>query len=483
MDRFKEYDATGVAPNGKLYAGDLNLFQDLVAALSDFTQTLDVGTLRVGATDTALTYYGAGEVQWSANMRILKIIRALGGVYFGAFTTTTRDAITAGNRPPLLHIFNTTTNRLEYNAGSDATPDWQPVVPNILADGSVTTIKIADLAVTTLKLAAGAVTAAKISDTLKPSVSAAAGDEALRALGATGSTAAAGNDARLSDVRTPVDGSVTAAKVNTALKPSGTAVDATEALRALGTAAGLAAKGSHHAQHEPGGADPLDYTTIAKPDLFVNRPAASAALNGTWFYATDKCALYLCAGAAWVRVGSQAGEVYMNLTAAAHAGCLLLQGQAWPGTTGIYAELYAHLGSPAVVPDMRQYVPVGYKSGDADFGTLLATGGVKTVALSIAELPVHDHPDTINFTDAGHQHDGTTQDADQNVWQRDFLGTQALAAVTSNADNPVTTHHHYFVTNTGYANLGKSGGVGNRGGGSAHTNLQPFKVVNFEIKL
>ncbi len=57
------------------------------------------------------------------------------------------------------------------------------------------------------------VTAAKVAAALKPSGTAAAADEALRALGTTGSTAAAGNDARLSDQRTPVDASVTSAKL------------------------------------------------------------------------------------------------------------------------------------------------------------------------------------------------------------------------------------------------------------------------------
>ena len=49
----------------------------------------------------------------------------------------------------------------------------------------------------------GSVTAAKVAGSLKPSGTAAAGDEALRALGTSGSTAAAGNDSRLSDARTP----------------------------------------------------------------------------------------------------------------------------------------------------------------------------------------------------------------------------------------------------------------------------------------
>lgn len=61
----------------------------------------------------------------------------------------------------------------------------------------------------------GAVGAAEIADALKPSKSAAAGTESLRALGTSGSTAAAGNDSRLSDERTPKDNSVTAPKMAT----------------------------------------------------------------------------------------------------------------------------------------------------------------------------------------------------------------------------------------------------------------------------
>lgn len=77
-----------------------------------------------------------------------------------------------------------------------------------------------------------------------PSVDPAAGVGGLRTLGAGALQAAPGNDARLSDTRVPTDGSVTAVKVNAALKPSGGAAAATEALRALGVAAGTAAAGN-----------------------------------------------------------------------------------------------------------------------------------------------------------------------------------------------------------------------------------------------
>lgn len=57
--------------------------------------------------------------------------------------------------------------------------------------------------------------------------------------------AAGDNDPRLTDQRVPTDGSVTGAKVAGALKPSGAATAGTEALRALGTAAGQALPGDH----------------------------------------------------------------------------------------------------------------------------------------------------------------------------------------------------------------------------------------------
>lgn len=64
----------------------------------------------------------------------------------------------------------------------------------------------------------GGVTLVKLAATIKPSGSAAAGDEAVRALGTSASTACAGNDARLSDARTPTDASVTVAKLAAAVK-------------------------------------------------------------------------------------------------------------------------------------------------------------------------------------------------------------------------------------------------------------------------
>lgn len=62
---------------------------------------------------------------------------------------------------------------------------------------------IAANAVITAKIQDGAVTGAKIADALKPSAGAAAGTEALRAIGTSASTVVAGNDSRLTDRRAP----------------------------------------------------------------------------------------------------------------------------------------------------------------------------------------------------------------------------------------------------------------------------------------
>lgn len=148
MNRVKDFQATGIAPLGKLYAGDLNAMQDAAAAQSDFAQTIDLGTVRLGQSDLQLFRYGAGlgsvvsEARLSGSLRIDGIFRALGGDIPPTFTTTTRDAIPANMAPYGLRILNTTTNRMEWNAGTDAARVWRPVGLDgngqlVFPDGSV----------------------------------------------------------------------------------------------------------------------------------------------------------------------------------------------------------------------------------------------------------------------------------------------------------------------------------------------------------
>ena len=125
MSRFKTFDSTGVAPNGRLFAGDLNAIQDRYADLSNYAQTVDIGTLRIGEAGLQLLRYAAGESRLTGHFRTDGIVRGLGGLYAGAYTTTQRDAIPSAQRPTGLIILNTNSNRLEINLGSEATPDWQ----------------------------------------------------------------------------------------------------------------------------------------------------------------------------------------------------------------------------------------------------------------------------------------------------------------------------------------------------------------------
>jgi hypothetical protein len=127
MQRFKNFNATGIAPDGRLYAGDLNLLEDLAAAASDFTQTVDAGTFRVGDSSLSLTKYGAGELSLSSMLRISGIVRMLGGFIGPVMTTAQRDALGAGLAPTGLGIFNSTTNRYEFNSGTDGARAWLPL--------------------------------------------------------------------------------------------------------------------------------------------------------------------------------------------------------------------------------------------------------------------------------------------------------------------------------------------------------------------
>lgn len=129
----------------------------------------------------------------------------------------------------------------------------QGVTETVLADSSVTSAKIAD----------GTITDVDVAAANKDGI---AGTASLRTLGTGAQQAAAGNDARLSDARTPL---------------------------------------AHAATHADGGSDeiatPLDpraYPLLA--DTLALRPAAGVA--GRFFWTTDEHILYRDTGAAWVKV-------------------------------------------------------------------------------------------------------------------------------------------------------------------------------------
>ena len=85
---------------------------------------------------------------------------------------------------------------------------------------------------------------------------------------------------------------------------------------------------------------------------------------------------------------------------------------------------------------------VNYKSGDADFGTLLATGGEKKHVLTVAEMPLHQH--------AGSYSTDVWNTNGANASNQNFGGS-TIVNVTP--------------------------GLVPEGGGAGHNNLPPFVVV------
>lgn len=110
------------------------------------------------------------------------------------------------------------------------------------------------------------------------------------------------------------------------------------------------------------------------------RPAVGAVPVGSFYYATDQIALYLNDGSNWIRVGDQPGDVIWTLEGT-RTGYLICTGQAWPGTTGIYADLFAKWGAqyPTVLPDFqgREFVT---KGTHADINANGLNDGIATVA-------------------------------------------------------------------------------------------------------
>jgi len=63
---------------------------------------------------------------------------------------------------------------------------------------------------------------------------------------------------------------------------------------------------AHHATHQPGGSDAIDYSTVILSGLLSGRPSAASANNGLLYFATDDNGgtLYRSTGTSWVQVAA-----------------------------------------------------------------------------------------------------------------------------------------------------------------------------------
>lgn len=130
MQRFKTFDGTGVAPNGRLYPVDLNTLQDLAAAQSDYSQRINLGELHIGESGLALVRYAAGVMRLEGGLRVDALFTA-GSIQPTNLTQAQRDALAAGLAPKGVAIYNTDKNRWEFNSGDDTTRVWESFGTNV----------------------------------------------------------------------------------------------------------------------------------------------------------------------------------------------------------------------------------------------------------------------------------------------------------------------------------------------------------------
>lgn len=105
-----------------------------------------------------------------------------------------------------------------------------------------------------------------------------------------------------------------------------------------------------------------------------------------------------------VATGAPVGVVQMWAGQDIPRGYLLCNGQELEQTA--YPELYAALGSAFLttsgkfkIPDLRGRFIVGLSDRDYDYAAIGATGGEKKVALSIDEMPGHNHAENFPVLD------------------------------------------------------------------------------------
>jgi microcystin-dependent protein len=102
------------------------------------------------------------------------------------------------------------------------------------------------------------------------------------------------------------------------------------------------------------------------------------------------------------------------------------------------------------LPDLRGRVPVGRDASQTEFDTLGESGGSKTHTLTTAEMPSHNH----TFT-------------------RTSNGLPMDIAGGGVAGNGISVTATVFASSTV---------ITNTGGGGAHNNLSPYRVINYIVK-
>jgi microcystin-dependent protein len=208
--------------------------------------------------------------------------------------------------------------------------------------------------------------------------------------------------------------------------------------------------------------------------------------------------------------GGVSGIISQFAGSAAPPGYLLCDGSAVSRT--IFSSLFTTIGTTYGtgdgtttfnLPNLQNRIPVG-RGPDTEFDTLGETGGVKAVTLTSSQIPAHSHPNTLSsntVASAGHTHShvspfglnsgsvialGPQNPAMNNmgIGTYQFGGSIQGNAPSINFGGGSIAHEVWSVTSSGNSANTTVGinNLDNTGGGSAHTNLQPYIVVNYIIK-
>lgn len=186
--------------------------------------------------------------------------------------------------------------------------------------------------------------------------------------------------------------------------------------------------------YEPIGIDPSSPGSLKFPV-----PAGFTGQGSLWFADTAPNGWLICDGS----------ELLIEDYPALHA----VIGTTWgtPSTANHF-----------LLPDLRQRVPVG-KHSSGTFNALNNSGGAETHTLTSSEMPSHRH---------GHPNGGN--------WAYESVDVKSGVGGLNLGDSGSGS----YVTGSlnGYGDLLRIENTAYTGGGSAHNNLQPYRVINFIIK-